>query len=152
MRPSAPLAAAALASVALAAVAGGAAAQAPAPTAPAAPAPAAQPAAQPAAAARPAVVLRAARMFDGTGGAVVRDAAVVVTGDRITAAGPAARVPVPAGARVVDLGDVTCSRASSTRTCTSPGARSPTRAATCRGCATWTPTSPSAASRTRAAR
>jgi imidazolonepropionase-like amidohydrolase len=38
---------------------------------------------------------------------VVRDAAVVVTGDRITAAGPAARVAVPAGARVVDLGDVT---------------------------------------------
>src|SRR5687768_1083771 len=53
------------------------------------------------------VVLRAARLFDGTGGAVVRDAAVVVTGDRITAAGAAARVSVPAGARVIDLGDAT---------------------------------------------
>jgi imidazolonepropionase-like amidohydrolase len=46
-------------------------------------------------------------MFDGTGAPVVRDAAVVVTGDRITAAGPAARVTVPVGARVVDLGDAT---------------------------------------------
>jgi imidazolonepropionase-like amidohydrolase len=58
-------------------------------------------------AARQTVVLRAARLFDGTGAPVVRDAAVVVTGDRIAAAGPAARVQVPAGARVVDLGDVT---------------------------------------------
>ncbi len=56
--------------------------------------------------ARP-VVLRAARMFDGTGAAVIPDAAVVVAGDRIVAAGPAARVPVPAGARVIDLGDAT---------------------------------------------
>jgi imidazolonepropionase-like amidohydrolase len=53
------------------------------------------------------VVLRAARMFDGTGAALVRNAAVVVTGDRITAAGPAASIAVPAGARVVDLGDAT---------------------------------------------
>jgi imidazolonepropionase-like amidohydrolase len=53
------------------------------------------------------VVLRAARMFDGTGAPLVRDAVVVVTGDRITAAGPAASVAVPAGARVVDLGDAT---------------------------------------------
>jgi len=53
------------------------------------------------------VVLRAARLFDGTGAAPVRDAVVVVTGDRITAAGAAARVTVPAGARVIDLGDAT---------------------------------------------
>lgn len=58
-------------------------------------------------AARQVVVLRAARMFDGTGAAVVRDAVVVVTGNRITAAGPAARVQVPAGARTIDLGDAT---------------------------------------------
>ncbi|MBA3762874.1 MAG: amidohydrolase family protein [Chthoniobacterales bacterium] len=38
---------------------------------------------------------------------VVRDAVVVVTGDRIVAAGPTASVQVPAGAKVVDLGDVT---------------------------------------------
>ena len=87
MRPHAPLAA-----LALAAAARTAAAQFPAPAADVA---------------RQVVVLRAARMFDGTGAAVVRDAVVVVTGDRITAAGPAARVQAPAGARVVDLGDVT---------------------------------------------
>jgi imidazolonepropionase-like amidohydrolase len=52
-------------------------------------------------------VIRAARMIDGTGSAIVRDAAVVVTGERIVVAGPAASVAVPAGARVVDLGDVT---------------------------------------------
>ncbi|GJG87901.1 Xaa-Pro dipeptidase [Gemmatimonadetes bacterium T265] len=57
--------------------------------------------------ARQTVVLRAARLLDGTGAPAVRDAAVVVVGDRITAAGPATSVQVPAGARVVDLGDAT---------------------------------------------
>ena len=52
-------------------------------------------------------VLRAARLIDGTGAATVNNAAIVVTGDRIVAVGPAASVAVPAGARVVDLGDVT---------------------------------------------
>ena len=52
-------------------------------------------------------VLRAARMIDGTGAASVSNAVVVVTGDRIIAVGPAATVTVPAGARVLDLGDVT---------------------------------------------
>jgi imidazolonepropionase-like amidohydrolase len=52
-------------------------------------------------------VLRAVRMIDGTGAATVSNAAIVVTGDRIVAVGPAATVGVPAGARVVDLGDVT---------------------------------------------
>ena len=73
----------------------------------AAPLAAQTPAAAPPPAAAPALVLRAARLFDGTGGALVRDAAVVIVGDRITAVGPAARVAVPAGARVVDLGDAT---------------------------------------------
>jgi imidazolonepropionase-like amidohydrolase len=53
------------------------------------------------------VVLRAARLIDGTGAAPVRDAAVVVTGNRIVAVGPAAGVQVPQGARVIDLGDAT---------------------------------------------
>ena len=53
------------------------------------------------------VVLRAARLVDGTGAAPVADAVVVVTDDRIVAAGPASRVAVPAGARVIDLGDAT---------------------------------------------
>ena len=53
------------------------------------------------------MVLRAARMIDGTGAATVRDAAIVVTDDRIVAAGPSASVAIPSGARVIDLGDVT---------------------------------------------
>ena len=53
------------------------------------------------------VVLRAARLVDGSGAAPIQDAVVVVTGDRIVAAGPAARVTVPAGARTIDLGDAT---------------------------------------------
>ena len=52
-------------------------------------------------------VLRAARLIDGTGAPTVINAAIVVTDDRIVAVGPASAVAVPAGARVVDLGDVT---------------------------------------------
>ncbi|MBA2707763.1 MAG: amidohydrolase family protein [Gemmatimonadaceae bacterium] len=52
-------------------------------------------------------VIRAARMITIASPSVVRDAVVVVTGDRIVAAGPTASVQVPAGAKVVDLGDVT---------------------------------------------
>ena len=62
-----------------------------------------QPAAQPAQPAPP-VVVRAARMLDVTSGQIVRNASVIVTGDRITAVNP--QTP-PAGARVIDLGDVT---------------------------------------------
>jgi imidazolonepropionase-like amidohydrolase len=50
------------------------------------------------------VVIRAARMLDLTSGQMVRDVSVVVTGDRITAVNPPS---LPAGARVMDLGDVT---------------------------------------------
>ncbi|HEX4441266.1 MAG TPA: amidohydrolase family protein [Thermoanaerobaculia bacterium] len=53
----------------------------------------------------PITVLRAARLFDGRTESVVANAAVVVQGDRILAAGPG--VAVPAGAAVVDLGDAT---------------------------------------------
>lgn len=52
-------------------------------------------------------VIRAARMIDGTGAAAVNNAALVVTDDKIVAVGPAATVAIPAGARVIDLGDVT---------------------------------------------
>jgi imidazolonepropionase-like amidohydrolase len=52
-------------------------------------------------------VLRAARLIDGTGARTISNAAIVVTDDRIVAVGPAASVAVPAGARVLDLGDVT---------------------------------------------
>ncbi|HSA56549.1 MAG TPA: amidohydrolase family protein [Gemmatimonadaceae bacterium] len=61
--------------------------------------------AAPAGAASPApVVLRAARMLDVASGQMLRNVTVVVTGDRITAVNPASP---PAGASVMDLGDVT---------------------------------------------
>jgi imidazolonepropionase-like amidohydrolase len=42
-------------------------------------------------------------LIDGTGAAAVENATVVVRGDRVAAAGPAASVSVPAGARTTDL-------------------------------------------------
>jgi imidazolonepropionase-like amidohydrolase len=51
------------------------------------------------------VVLRAARMFDGTSDSVTSPGVVVVTGNRITAAG--ANAAIPANASVIDLGDAT---------------------------------------------
>lgn len=51
------------------------------------------------------LVIRAARMLDARNGRVINDAVVVVEGERVTAAG--AGLAVPAGAKVIDLGDVT---------------------------------------------
>ncbi|MFL6331730.1 MAG: amidohydrolase family protein [Pyrinomonadaceae bacterium] len=51
------------------------------------------------------LVVRAARMLDPRDGRILSDAVVVVEGDHITAAG--AGLTVPAGAKVIDLGDVT---------------------------------------------
>ena len=45
-----------------------------------------------------------ARLIDGTGGAPVDDAVILVGEGRITAVGPASEVDVPAGAERVDLG------------------------------------------------
>ena len=53
------------------------------------------------------VVLHAARLIDGTGAAPVADGVVVVTDDRIVAAGRRGSVAEPAGARVIELGDAT---------------------------------------------
>jgi imidazolonepropionase-like amidohydrolase len=53
------------------------------------------------------VVLRAARLIDGTGAPAVNNAVVVVTDNEITAVGPAGAVRIPANARMIDLGDVT---------------------------------------------
>ena len=53
------------------------------------------------------VVLKAARVIDGTGAAPIQNGAVVVTDDRIVAVGPAGSVAIPAGARTVDLGNAT---------------------------------------------
>ena len=44
-----------------------------------------------------------ARLIDGTGGPAVEDAVVVVRDGRIVAAGPRARVTIPAGAERIDL-------------------------------------------------
>jgi len=60
--------------------------------------------AQPSATSQP-IVLRAARLFDGTSDNVIRNGVVVVQGNRIVAAG--ANVDVPANAQVIDLGDAT---------------------------------------------
>ena len=53
------------------------------------------------------VVIRAARLVDGSGAPPIANGVVVVRGDRILAAGPEASVAVPPGARVIDLGDAT---------------------------------------------
>jgi imidazolonepropionase-like amidohydrolase len=51
------------------------------------------------------VVLRAARLIDGRGGPPLAPATLVIEGERIKAVGE--RLPLPAGARVVDLGPAT---------------------------------------------
>lgn len=53
------------------------------------------------------VVLKAAQIINGTGATPIRNGVVIVTDDKITAIGPAASVTIPAGARVIDLGDAT---------------------------------------------
>ncbi|HYW73961.1 MAG TPA: amidohydrolase family protein, partial [Pyrinomonadaceae bacterium] len=53
------------------------------------------------------VVLKAARLIDGTGAAAIPNAVIVVTDNKITAVGSAGSTSVPADARVIDLGDVT---------------------------------------------
>jgi len=51
------------------------------------------------------IAIKAARLFDGTTDGVISNGVVVIEGSRITAAG--ARVSIPAGAEVIDLGDAT---------------------------------------------
>ena len=53
------------------------------------------------------VALRAARLIDGTGAGAITNGVVVVTDDKIVAAGKQGVVTIPAGAKLVDLGDVT---------------------------------------------
>lgn len=53
------------------------------------------------------VVLKAARLIDGTGAPAIRNAIVIVTNNTITEVGDARSVRIPAGAKVIDLGDVT---------------------------------------------
>ena len=49
------------------------------------------------------VAIRAGKLIDVVGGKVLADQTILVSGDRITAVGPSAATPVPAGARVIDL-------------------------------------------------
>ncbi|MDO8665861.1 MAG: amidohydrolase family protein, partial [Gemmatimonadales bacterium] len=51
------------------------------------------------------VAIRAGTLIDGNGGAPVRNAVIVIRGQRIEAAGP--NVAVPQGARVIDLSRAT---------------------------------------------
>ena len=53
------------------------------------------------------VVLKSARLIDGTGKSVINDAVVVITNDKITAVGTVKQVQIPSGAKVIDLGNVT---------------------------------------------
>ena len=53
------------------------------------------------------VVLKAAHLIDGTGKPAIQNAVVVITDNMITAVGTSGQVQVPAGAKVIDLGDAT---------------------------------------------
>src|SRR5438045_4013136 len=53
------------------------------------------------------VVIHASRLIDGTGAAPINNAIIVVTDNKITAAGSSAAITAPAGAKVINLGDVT---------------------------------------------
>ncbi len=53
------------------------------------------------------VVLKAARLIDGTGAAAVNNAVIVITDNNIVAVGPAGSVNIPANAKTIDLGNVT---------------------------------------------
>jgi len=53
------------------------------------------------------VVLKAARLIDGTGAAPINNAVVVINDNKITAVGASSSTSVPPGAKVVELGNVT---------------------------------------------
>lgn len=52
----------------------------------------------------PVLAIHNGRLWDGSGGPVVADGVVVIRGNRIEAAGPAAQVKIPEGARRIDAG------------------------------------------------
>ncbi|HET8676515.1 MAG TPA: hypothetical protein VFO63_12045, partial [Blastocatellia bacterium] len=53
------------------------------------------------------VVLKAARLIDGTGAAPIPNGVVIVTDNKIIAVGKDGTVQVPPNARVINLGDAT---------------------------------------------
>ena len=52
--------------------------------------------------AQQAVVIQGGTLIDGNGGGPVANSTVVIQGNRVSAAGPAAQVQIPAGAQVID--------------------------------------------------
>jgi imidazolonepropionase-like amidohydrolase len=55
----------------------------------------------------PVIAVRAGHLFDSRAGRMLTAQVVVVSGERITEVGPAGRVPIPAGAVVIDLSGAT---------------------------------------------
>ncbi|MEP6788714.1 MAG: amidohydrolase family protein, partial [Acidobacteriota bacterium] len=53
------------------------------------------------------VVIKAAHLIDGTGKPATQNGVVVVTDNVITAVGTSGQIQIPAGAKVIDLGDAT---------------------------------------------
>ena len=51
--------------------------------------------------------VRAGKMFDSRSGAMLQNQVILIKGERITDVGPAARVQIPQGARVIDLSNAT---------------------------------------------
>src|SRR3981081_362648 len=51
--------------------------------------------------------VRAGKMFDPKSGTNLTNQVVLITGDKITDVGPADRVKIPAGAKVIDLSNAT---------------------------------------------
>lgn len=53
------------------------------------------------------IVLKASRLFNGTGAAPISSAVVVIRGDTIQSAGPSSQISIPKGVQVIDLGNDT---------------------------------------------
>ena len=53
------------------------------------------------------IAVRAGHLFDSKTGQMLTNQIVLLQGERITEVGPAARVSIPAGAQVIDLGQAT---------------------------------------------
>jgi imidazolonepropionase-like amidohydrolase len=53
------------------------------------------------------VAVRAGRLFDAKAGQMLTDQVVLIKGDRVTDVGPAAKITIPADARVIDLSKAT---------------------------------------------
>lgn len=53
------------------------------------------------------IVIKAGALLDPVAGSVLKDQAIPIEGDKVKAVGPAATLAIPAGAKVIDLGNVT---------------------------------------------